>query len=94
MMPMPLTDMPAGPPAERTPRVLVLDDDPDLVVLVARVLTREGFHVTTAATFAEAVAYRFPISRGRRSRPLCMPAGSTFPSACSPGREASCWRCA
>jgi two-component system, OmpR family, phosphate regulon response regulator PhoB len=53
--------MPASPPAGQ--RVLVVDDEPDIVALVAYHLAKAGYRVTTAATGPEA------IEAARRERP-------------------------
>ena len=37
-------------------RILVVDDDVDLLMLLERLLTKEGFTVETAASLAEAEA--------------------------------------
>lgn len=37
------------------PRVLVVEDEPDIAALVAHRLTREGYHVETAGTGREAL---------------------------------------
>ena len=39
-----------------TARVLIVDDDPEMVALLARGLPRRGFAVVTAASAAEALA--------------------------------------
>ena len=44
----------AAKPRE-TPRVLVVEDEPDIAALIAYQLTREGFRVETAATGTEAL---------------------------------------
>ena len=56
-----LLGAPAGSPAGATPagtgeRVLVVDDEPDIVALVAYHLARSGYQVATAATGTEALA--------------------------------------
>ncbi|MEJ2539258.1 MAG: response regulator transcription factor [Gemmatimonadota bacterium] len=45
---------PASRP-NQTPRVLVVEDEPDIAALIAYQLTREGFRVETAATGPEAL---------------------------------------
>ncbi len=40
---------------QETPRVLVVEDEPDIAALIAYQLTREGFRVETAATGTEAL---------------------------------------
>jgi len=47
---------PAAPPARLAYRVLVVDDDPDMVAFLARLLRKEGLTVETAVDGAEALA--------------------------------------
>ena len=47
---------PAAPPARLAYRVLVVDDDPDMVAFLARLLKTEGLTVETAVDGAEALA--------------------------------------
>ena len=42
------------PPAEPHPRILVVDDEPDLRTLYELTLLREGYRVDAAGTLAEA----------------------------------------
>jgi two-component system phosphate regulon response regulator PhoB len=49
--------------AAPSPRILVVDDEPDIVALVAYHLAKEGYRVATAATGTEALA------TARRERP-------------------------
>jgi adenylate cyclase len=51
-----LADRPAAPPAQTGYRVLVVDDDVDMVVFLKRLLRREGMTVETAADGASALA--------------------------------------
>jgi two-component system phosphate regulon response regulator PhoB len=45
----------AAQPAHDTPRVLVVEDEPDIAALIAYQLTREGLRVETAASGTEAL---------------------------------------
>lgn len=45
--------MESAPSPKQTPRVLVVEDEPDIAALIAYQLTREGFRVETAATGPE-----------------------------------------
>lgn len=47
--------MQSAPSPKQTPRVLVVEDEPDIAALIAYQLTREGFRVETAATGPEAL---------------------------------------
>ena len=47
--------MEAGPQVKKHPRVLVVEDEPDIAALIAYQLTREGFRVETAASGPEAL---------------------------------------
>ncbi len=47
--------MDAAPRSKDTPRVLVVEDEPDIAALIAYQLTREGLRVETAATGTEAL---------------------------------------
>lgn len=47
--------MEAEPQVRRQPRVLVVEDEPDIAALIAYQLTREGFRVETAASGPEAL---------------------------------------
>ena len=49
------TDMEPEPQQSRTPRVLVVEDEPDIAALIAYQLTREGFRVETSASGPEAL---------------------------------------
>ncbi len=48
--------MEAGPTTQPSPRVLVVEDEPDIAALIAYQLTREGFRVETAPNGTEAIA--------------------------------------
>ena len=60
-----MTARPAAPPAVAD-RVLVVDDEPDIVALVAYHLAKVGYRVTTAASGADALAM------ARQDRPALM----------------------
>jgi signal transduction histidine kinase len=47
---------PAAAREERKPRVLVADDNPDIVRVIQRILSAEGYELTTAANGEEALA--------------------------------------
>ena len=47
--------MPTDSGAAQPPRILVVDDEPDITALVAYHLAREGYRVTTAGTGADAL---------------------------------------
>jgi two-component system phosphate regulon response regulator PhoB len=47
--------MESAPRSKDTPRVLVVEDEPDIAALIAYQLTREGLRVETAATGTEAL---------------------------------------
>ena len=47
--------MDTAAPVKSTPRVLVVEDEPDIAALIAYQLTREGFRVETASTGPEAL---------------------------------------
>jgi len=47
--------MPPDGGAAQPPRILVVDDEPDITALVAYHLAREGYRVTTAGTGADAL---------------------------------------
>jgi two-component system, OmpR family, phosphate regulon response regulator PhoB len=47
--------MESAPRSKETPRVLVVEDEPDIAALIAYQLTREGLRVETAATGTEAL---------------------------------------
>jgi two-component system phosphate regulon response regulator PhoB len=51
----PRTDMETASRPNPTPRVLVVEDEPDIAALIAYQLTREGFRVETASTGPEAL---------------------------------------
>lgn len=42
--------------SKRPYRILVVDDEPDLLILLEEHLTQEGFHVLTASTGMQAIA--------------------------------------
>ncbi len=48
--------MEAAPKAQSSPRILVVEDEPDIAALIAYQLTREGFRVETAPTGTDAIA--------------------------------------
>ncbi|UCC27152.1 MAG: response regulator transcription factor [Gemmatimonadales bacterium] len=47
--------MEQAPQKSRTPRILVVEDEPDIAALIAYQLTREGFRVETSASGPEAL---------------------------------------
>ena len=47
--------MEAGSQVPKNPRVLVVEDEPDIAALIAYQLTREGFRVETAVSGPEAL---------------------------------------
>jgi two-component system phosphate regulon response regulator PhoB len=48
--------MEAAPTTQPSPRILVVEDEPDIAALIAYHLTREGFRVETAPTGTDAIA--------------------------------------
>lgn len=50
-----LKSMALTPPARTEPRILVADDEPDLLIVMRDILEREGFHVQTASNGQEAL---------------------------------------
>lgn len=48
--------MEAAPTTQSSPRILVVEDEPDIAALIAYQLTREGFRVETAPTGTDAIA--------------------------------------
>ena len=48
--------MPTASSTGPTPRILVVEDEPDIAALIAYQLTREGFRVETAATGPDAIS--------------------------------------
>ena len=50
-----MTSMETAPQTAVVPRVLVVEDEPDIAALIAYQLTREGFRVETAGTGMEAI---------------------------------------
>jgi two-component system phosphate regulon response regulator PhoB len=50
-----MTNNESAPRGNQSPRVLVVEDEPDIAALIAYQLTKEGFRVETAATGPEAL---------------------------------------
>ena len=82
----------AGAPADNAAHLLIVDDDRRIRALLSRVLSEEGYRVTTAADAAEAMARLKSLSFDLIVLDVMMPGRGCFFSprrGCGPARRNS-----